>query len=67
LASQVLIRELTPGTAFIHVQDEGSDPQPERVFRVVAFRKNTAVVENGVGVRTSMSKKTQVVPMKKAA
>jgi len=64
VAHQAIIRELAPGAPFIHVHDEGTKQlQPERVFRVVAFRASTVIVENAVGVRSSMSKKTRVHPL----
>ncbi|MEZ0229981.1 MAG: hypothetical protein ACAI25_15260, partial [Planctomycetota bacterium] len=64
LANQIRIAELGLGAAFMHVHDEGtSAPQAERVFRVVAFRASTAIIENGIGVRSSMSKKTTVFPL----
>jgi hypothetical protein len=64
LANQIRIAELGVGAPFMHVRDEGTPTlQPERVFRVVAFRASTALIENGIGVRTSMSKKTTVFPV----
>jgi hypothetical protein len=63
LVQQVLVRELPMGSVFTTTKDAGTEsPQPERVFRVVEIRKSTAIVENGIGVRTSMSKKTTVLP-----
>lgn len=64
MALQVLIQELPIGTPFKHVRDVATqDIQPERLFRIVAFRKSTALVENGVGVRTTMSKRTPVLSL----
>ena len=64
MANQIRIAELGLGAPFLHVRDEGTgSPQAERVFRVVAFRASTAIIENGIGVRSSMSKKTTVLPL----
>lgn len=64
MAHQVLIKELGVGAPFTHVKDEGTTAfQPERIFRVVELRASTAIIENGIGVRTSMSKKTRVLPL----
>jgi hypothetical protein len=58
------VAALVPGTILVHADDsETKNPQPERVFRVVEVRKRTVIVENGIGVRTSMSKETEVVPL----
>lgn len=64
MPNQVQIHQLVVGTPFMHVGDEGTkDIQPERVFRLIAIRASTAIVENAVGVRSSMSKKTTVVAL----
>jgi hypothetical protein len=64
MPAQVLVKELGLGAPFMHVQDEGTATlQPERVFRVVALRASTVIVENGIGVRSSMSKNTRVAPL----
>jgi len=64
LASQVLVSELNPGSYFVHANDENTTaPRPERAFRIIGQRSRTAIVENGLGIRQSMSAKTPVIQL----
>jgi hypothetical protein len=64
MPSPVLIRDLAPNAFFKHIDEAGTaSPPPELIYRVVEFRSRTVFVENGIGVRTTMSKKTQVLPV----
>jgi hypothetical protein len=64
LVTQVLVSELAPGSFFVHAGDENTTgPRPERAFRIIGQRSRTAIVENGLGVRQSMSAKTPVLPL----
>ncbi len=64
MSSPVLIRDLAPGAVFKHVDEAGTaEPAPELVYRLIEVRKRTVFVENGAGVRTTMSRRTQVIPL----